>query len=142
MTDGVRVGEGDFIQGMTGGLSADGGVGVIAITRANGQTVHLPFATESAGNLLLTVEQVLGALFQQQRSMLKGQDPRGFFRVGARQVSRLQGATNPEGTPVLSIVLPTGVRLDFSLRGAPIRELIDWLEELEAAGQKRPAARH
>jgi hypothetical protein len=142
MTDNQTVVEGEFVQTIAGALSVDGQIGVVRIVRANGQIVDLPFPMEEAAGILLNIERVLGVLFEQQRVLLKGEDPRKFFRVGSKQVTKFQGAADRDGNPVLSVVLDTGVRLDFSLKGMSIPDLIAWLKTLDEAGQISPSVPH
>jgi hypothetical protein len=124
-----------FIMSIGATLSTNGQIAQINVVRANGETVQLPFPVAAAGPIMLTIEKALGTLFEQQRSRLKGQDPRVIFPIASRQVQRIQGAFARDGRPVLSLVLTTGLRMDFALDQNTIPELITWLQALVAARQ-------
>jgi hypothetical protein len=67
-----------------------------------------------------------------QRALLKGNDPRLFFQVGMKRVTKVQGAIGDDGTPLLSFVLQSGMRIDLGMPKDAIPNLISWLRELEA----------
>jgi hypothetical protein len=112
-------------------LSPNGQIAQINVVRANGETVQLPFPVAAAGAIMLTIEKALGTVFEKQRSLLKGQDPRVIFPIASKQVRRIQGAFAQDGRPVLSLVLTTGLRMDFALDQTTVPELMTWLQELE-----------
>jgi hypothetical protein len=129
-----------LVKSTSAALSLDGHIAELQFVRGNGKTARIHFPMDQAGSIILSIEEALGQLFDAQREMLKGQDPRAFFPLSVKRVSKVQGAVSAEGTPVLSLVLSTGVRLDLSLDQTTIPDLIAWLEDLAVAARKgRPA---
>jgi hypothetical protein len=131
-----------FVTAVAAKLSPDGKTSVLVFKLANGKENYVQFPTGESASLMLNLEQALGTLFEQQRKLLKGADPRELFAVGAKRVSKIQGAVSTTGDPVVSFVLDTGVRLDFALGQTALPELIAWLKELEAVAKEKPSARH
>jgi hypothetical protein len=132
---------GTFLEAIGAALSEDGQVAELRLVRKNGTADHVRFPAAAAASVMLNIEQAIGTLFEKQRAMLAGQDPRTFFAIGAKHVVAIQGAV-AQGAPVVSFVLKSGVRMDFRLEQEAIRDLISWLQELEAVSQKPPAARN
>jgi len=128
-----------FVTAVGASLSPDGKTSVLQFKLANGKTAHVLFPTEGASSIMLNIERALGTLYEKQRKLLKGEDPRAFFAIGAKRVSKIQGAVATTGDPVVSFVLDSGVRLDFALGQAAIPELIAWLEELETVAKAKPS---
>jgi hypothetical protein len=136
-----QVDPGQMVRGVQGGLGEDGKTGGLQFKRANGTTTNLQFPMEQAAGLLLGIEQQLGQMFERQRQMMpKGIDPRAWFPMSAKRVSNIQGAVGKDGTPVLSLVLSTGVRLDLALDQKSVRDLAAWLETLAEESQKVQSA--
>jgi hypothetical protein len=128
---------GQFVTAVSASLSTDGDVAQLQFRRANGKIAYIDFPTAAAGPMMLNIEQAMGTLFEMQRARVHGEDPRGVFAIGAKKVAKIQGAISVDGQPVLSLLLESKMRLDFALPQGALRELIEWLEELEAA-QKLP----
>ena len=131
-----------FVKAVGGGISDDGNALALTFTLANGTKVPISFPAVSASSLMLDMEKVLGLLFEQQRKILKGGDPRTFFPMGAKRAKTIQGAIGHNGQPVLSLVLETGLRLDIGLPQGAIPDLIRFLQDLETARQKGPSQAH
>jgi hypothetical protein len=128
-----------FVDGVGAGLSHDGQTAELHFLRKDGRVTPVQFPTAATASVLLNIEQALGTLFEQQRAMLKGQDPRNFFAIGTKHVVKVQGAI-AQGHPVVSFVLNTNVRLDFRLEPNGIHDLIEWLQGLEIHSRKPPKA--
>jgi hypothetical protein len=126
----MTVDPGQFVQAVSAALSQDSTVAQIEFRRANGQSAYIPFPVAAAGSMFLNIERALGQLFEMQRAALRGQDPRTFFAIGAKKVAAIQGAV-AQGKPVISFVLESKIRLDLALEQTQVRELVEWLEELE-----------
>jgi hypothetical protein len=129
---------GEFLDAVGAALSTDGRVAELQFLRKNKKAAYIQFPTEAASSILLNIEQALGKLFRMQREMLKGADPRHFFAIGAKHVVKIQGAV-AQGSPVVSFLLKSDVRMDFRFDQTAIRELIEWLQGLETEAQKPPA---
>lgn len=130
-----------FLETVGASLSQDGQIAELQFKRKNGQVAHIQFPAAAAASIVLNIEGALGTIFEKQRAMLKGEDPRTFFGLGAKQVASIQGAV-AKGVPVVSFVLKSNLRLDFALDRKLIRELIVWLQELETSLDKPAAARN
>jgi hypothetical protein len=137
----MTINKSQFVTNVAAGLSEDGHVAQLQFVRASGVSAYIQFPAAETASLLLSIEKALGEVFSLQRSLLKGQDPRTFFTIGAKRVSAIQGAVSTDGIPVLSIVLEQGVRLDLSLEGISIPELIEWLVGLNEASTQSPTSR-
>jgi hypothetical protein len=137
----MRVDPGNFLNRIGATLSADGKVAQLNLVNENGKKAFIQFPTSTAGTVLLDIEQALGQLFEKQRVMLKGEDPRCFFGVCNKNVVKIQGAI-AEGHPVVSFVLKSDLRLDFVLDRNLLRGLIEWLQDVEADLDKAPAPRN
>ncbi len=124
---------GQYVNEFTAAISKDGNISELQVKRANGSVAHLQFPTEHAGAVMMGIEQAIATLFEAQRKMLGGNDPRTHFPMAAKRITKFQGAMATDGTPLMSLVLDTGFRLDFVLPPAVIHDLIDWLQRLEAA---------
>ena len=120
-----------FLTEIDAALSDDGSVAELRMQRANGQTVSLQFPVEAAATILLGIELQLGKVFEKQRDRLGGRDPRTFFAMGAMRAKSIQGALATDGTPLLSFVLESGLRIDFALPKMTISDLLDWLQEFD-----------
>jgi len=130
-----------LLQSVKASLSEDGQTSELQFLRKNGKTAHVQFSTANAAGVMLNIEMALGSLLESQKQMLKGRDPRAFFAMAPKHVTKLQGGM-AQGLPVLSLVLETGLRLDFRLPAEQIRELIEWLETLEDQSRKPQTAPH
>jgi hypothetical protein len=124
-----------FVEAVGASLSADGTVSELRFSRKNKSVIPIEFPTAAAASVLFNIEQALGRLFELQRAMLKGQDPRTFFSLGTKHVVKVQGAI-AQGMAIVSFVLKSNVRLDFALDRTRVRELIEWLQEVEAGLDK------
>lgn len=131
-----------FVQSIGAALSEDGRTAQLQVLRANGQTAYLDFPAEATASILLTIEQALAKVFELQRARLAGHDPRTFYALGAKRAKSFQGAVATDGTPVLSIVLDSGLRMDIALPETAIPELIKWLREFETIAKKPGGAQH
>jgi len=128
-----------FVEAVASRLSPDGQTTELGFLLKDGSITSVQFPAPAAASIMLNIEQALGTLFEQQRAMLKGRDPRTFFTLGAKQVVKVQGAV-AQGHPVVSFVLKSNVRLDFLLEPSAVPELIEWLRGLETRSHKPPDA--
>jgi hypothetical protein len=131
-----------FVKAVGGGMSADGNVFMLQFMQANGRPVSISFPAAAASSLMLDTEKALGLLFQQQRQILGGQDPRTFFPMGAKRAKTIQGAIGHDGTLVLSLVLATDMRLDLSMPLDAIPGLIGLLQTLQTTQRKGRSKGH
>ena len=131
----MAIDPGEFLKEFGAAITKDGRVAELQIKRANGSVAHLRFPTENAGAVMVSIEQALATLFEAQRKMLGGDDPRNHFPMAAKRVAKFQGAASSDGTPMMSLVLESGLRLDFALSQTIIGGLIEWLQRLEAASK-------
>ena len=123
-------------------LSEDGRLAELRLVRLDNSVACAHFRPEEAGAVLLCIEEALAKTAAAQRTLLKGRDPRNSFPVTAKHVTTIQGGISSQGVPILSLVLGSGVRLDFSLPPAAIPEIVTWLKTLEVASRAKPAQRH
>ena len=131
-----------FVKAVGGGTSEDGQVFGVNFQLANDTVTPISFPAAAASSLMLDTERVLGMLFQRQRQILGGQDPRTFFPIGAKRAKTIQGAIGHDGTPVLSFVLATDMRLDISIAQDAIPHLIGFLRDLQTAQRKGRSKGH
>lgn len=131
-----------FLKAFGAALSGDGRVAELQCARVDGRVVRLHFRPEEAGAMLLGIEGALAKVAAAHRKLLQGLDPRNVFPVTAKSVSRIQGGIASDGTPIVSLLLNDGLRLDFSLGRAPLSDLIAWLKSLETASRAGPGLRH
>jgi hypothetical protein len=120
------------------GISEDGRTVELRCYRADGTIAHLWFDYDSLANVALGIEGVAGMALQQQRSALKGVDPRAVYPVATKTVVNLQGSTTVDGRAVLSLELSTGSTLALSLEKTQIRSLAAWLDGQADDTQKEP----
>lgn len=125
----MKVDPGRFATGAHAIISADGSVAELRIERANGSISLVQLPAEKAGAFLPCIEQSVGTVIEKQRQILGGNDPRTFFPVSAKRVSKFQAGTALEGTPIVSIELESGARLDLALHETQLHE---WIGRLEA----------
>src|SRR5579863_5866119 len=111
----MAIDPGQYVKEFGAAISQDGLVSELQIKRANGSVAHLQFPTENAGALMMSVEQSIATLFEAQRKILGGKDPRTSFPMAAKRIAKFQGAASTDGTPIMSLVLESGLRLDFAL---------------------------
>jgi hypothetical protein len=130
-----------YLRGFGGAISEDGRVGQLECVRANGTKTYLQFPMEAVGSIVIMFHRAIGSLFEKQRELLKGTDPRNIFPMGVMHLKSLQGAV-AQGKPILSLVTREDVRLDFWLDQTSKSELIEWLQGLSQASQNPPAARN
>jgi len=128
-----------FLDAVNARLSDDGTVAQLEFLRADRTSSFVEFNAAAASSVMLNIEQALGRVFEMQRAALKGQDPRTFYAIGVKHVVNIQGSI-AQNHAVVSFVLKSNVRLDFGLDRTKVRELIVWLQELEA-GLDRPPER-
>lgn len=131
-----------FLNAFGAALSGDGRVAELQCARVDGCVIRLHFRPEEAGAVLLGIEAALAKVAAAQRMLLQGSDPRDAFPVTAKSVTRLQGGIASDGTPIVSLVLSDGLRLDFSLGRVPLSGMIAWLKTLETASRIGPGLRH
>jgi hypothetical protein len=131
---------GQYVNEFTAAISKDGLVSELQVKRANGSVAHLQFPTETAGAVMMGMEQAIATLFEAQRKMIGGKDPRTYFPMAAKRIAKFQAAAATDGTPIMSLILDSGLRLDFVVPQAVIHDLIEWLQRLEVASRMRPAA--
>jgi len=128
-----------FLTSIGAALSDDGKIAELRMQIANGQIAFLPFPAEAAATILVGIERQLGRVFEMQRARLGGHDPAAFFAMGALCTKEVLGTIATDGTPLLSFVLKSGLRLDFPLEKTKISGLIDLLQEFDAlANQPMP----
>ena len=132
----MAVEDGEFVKQFEAAISKNGLVSELRIKRGDGSLARLKFPTEQAGAFLIGIEQAVATLFEAQRKMAGGQDPRNVFPMAAKRIARIQGAAASDGTPMLSIVLDSGARLDFAIPREIIRELIQYLQDIDAAARQ------
>jgi hypothetical protein len=131
----------EFLQGFGGAISPDGRIGQLECVRANGTKTYLQFPMEAAGNIATMFHRAIGSLFEKQRELLKGTDPRNIMPMGVMHLKSVQGAV-AQGRPILSLVTREDVRLDFWLGETSASELIEWLRGLSDASRQPPAPRN
>lgn len=131
-----------FLKAFGAALSGDGRVAELQCVRVDDRIVRLHFPPEEAGAMLLGIEGALAKVAAAHRKLLQGLDPRNVFPVTAKSVSRIQGGIASNGTPIISLMLNDGLRLDFSLGQVPLSGLIAWLRTLETARRAGPGLRH
>jgi hypothetical protein len=127
-----HVTSGQLIHSVGASLSEDGQLAELQFVRANGQIAYIQFPAAMAGPMFVNIEEALAKVFEMQRALLKGNDPRLFFQVGMKRVTKVHGAIGDDGTPLLSFVLQSGMRIDLGMPKDAIPNLISWLRELEA----------
>jgi hypothetical protein len=93
-----------FVDAVGASLSQDGQTAKLQFKRKNGHVAYIQFPATAAANIILNIEQAVGTIFEKQRAMLKGEDPRTFFALGTKQVEKIQGAV-AHGIPIVSFVL-------------------------------------
>lgn len=130
-----------YLRGFGGAISEDGRVGQLECLRANGTKTYLQFPMEAAGSIVALFHRAIGSLFEKQRELIKGADPRNIFPMGIMHLKSLQGAA-AQGRLILSFVTREDVRLDFWLDEVSKSELIEWLQGLPKADQEPPASRN
>ena len=123
-------------------LSGNGRLAELRLVRLDDSVACAHFRPEEAGAILLCIEEALVEIVAAQRTLLKGRDFRNSFPVTAKHVTKIQGGIFSQGFPILSLVLGSGLRLDFSPSPAAIPEIVTWLKTLEAASRAKPAQRH
>jgi hypothetical protein len=131
-----------FVKAVGGGVSDDGHTFMLQFMQADGHQVSISFPAARASSVMLDAEKALGLLFQQQRRILGGADPRTFFPIGVKRAKTIQGAIGHDGTPILSIVLATDMRLDIGVGRNAIPDLIRILRGLQTAQRKGPSKAH
>ncbi len=104
--------EQQFVRGFAGAISPDGQIGQIECLRANGTKTYLQFPMAAAGSIVTLFHRAVGSLFEKQRELVKGTDPRNIFPMGVMHLKSIQGAA-AQGKPILSLVTREDVRLDF-----------------------------
>jgi len=127
----------EFVTSIVSALSENGAIAELKFTRGNGTISHIRFPTEQTSSVMLSIEQSLGELFEKRLKITKGVDPKLIFPVAAKTVTTVQGAVSRQGTPVITFVLSSGLRLDFAVDRELVRELSEWLATLEQA-QSQP----
>ena len=130
-----------FVTSVDADISEDGQVAELQFVRKNGKTTYIQFPTPVTTEIMINIEQALGALFEKQQAKLKGRDAKTSFANGPRHVVAIQGAV-AQKAPVLTFVLESGVRLDFRLEKEALSDLILWLRELAGLMQKPPERSH
>jgi hypothetical protein len=131
-----------FVKAVGGGMSDDGHTFMLQFGLANGSATAITFPAAAASSLMLDTEKALGSLQRRQRAMLKGEDPRIFFPIGAKRAKTFQGAISHDGRPVLSLLLETDLRLDISVDPAQIPALIEFLRDLLTTQRKASRKAH
>ncbi len=119
-----------FLKAVAAGLSEDGRTAQLQFLLDDDSTVTVPFPSHHAATAMLEIQSALGTVFEQQRALIKGQDPRTIFAIQPMHPEAIQGGA-VQGLPVLSFVLSSKVRLDFALPQNKLRDLIVLLEGLE-----------
>jgi len=130
-----------FVTSVDADISEDGQIAELQFVRQNGKTAYVQFPTPAAAEIMLNIEQALGALFEKQQATLKGQNAKTSFSNGPKRVVAIQSAVTQKA-PVLSFVLDSGVKLDFRLEKEALSDLILWLRELAGLMQKPPERSH
>jgi hypothetical protein len=130
-----------YLRGFGGAISGDGLVGQLECLRANGTKTYLQFPMEAAGSIVTLFHRAIGSLFEKQRELAKGTDPRDIFPMGVVHLKTLQGAA-AQGKLVLSLVTREDVRLDFFVDEASKSRLIEWLQGLPNAALQPPPLRN
>jgi hypothetical protein len=130
-----------FLKAVGASLSTDGQVSELQFVRADGSSADIQFPVAASAGFLFNVEHALGQVFEQQRTLLKGTDPRTFFQINTRRVAGIQGAV-AQGVPIVSFTLQSNVRVDLALDRKQVRELAQWLLALEAGLDQPPPVRN
>jgi hypothetical protein len=133
--------EQQFVTGFGGAISPDGRIGQIECLRANGTRTYFQFPMAAAGSIITLFHRAVGSLFEKQRELIRGADPRNIFPMGVMHLKSVQGAAG-QGKPILSLVTREDVRLDFWLDPASASDLIQWLQGLSEAARSPPATRN
>jgi hypothetical protein len=129
--------EAELVKNITTAISPDGEVVQLEFVRQNGIKVPIHFRSAGAGSLMLTLEHALGELFENNRDKFKhGKTPLAF-PLGPKTATDFYG-TIMDGEAVLSFVLDSKIRFDVSVSALTVREMIGWLEEIEAQIDKSP----
>ena len=131
-----------FVKTIGGGMSDDGRTFTLQFDLANGMPVNISFPAVAAAAIFMGIQQQIGRLFEHQRTLLKGQDPRTFFPVGALKAEKIQGMFSHDGRPLVSVTLEGGLRLDFPVTREAILDLIAFLMELKEGSRTPPPPPH
>ena len=129
--------ESEFVKNIVTAISPDGEVVQLEFIRGNGIKVPIHFRSAGAGSLMLTLEHALGELFENNRDKFKHGSTPLAFPLGPKTATDFYG-TIMDGEAVLSFVLDSKIRFDVSVSALTVREMIGWLEEIEAEIDKSP----
>lgn len=119
-------------------LSEDGKVTQLQFVRASGPTTYINVAAGQEASLVLKVEQALGSISSGHKSATGAPGTSTSFR-NARHVSGVE-VKSALGVPVLSLILSTGLRMDFALNRNALRDVIACLQQLEGGASRSGAA--
>jgi hypothetical protein len=123
--------ENELVKTITTGISPDGEFVQLEFVRGNGIKVPIHFRSAAASSLMLTVEHALGELFENNRDKFQYGHSHLTFPLGPKTATDFHGSIM-DGEAILSFVLDSKIRFDVSVSTLTVRQMIEWLEEIQA----------
>jgi hypothetical protein len=132
----------DLLRTISYAISADGQTVELRFSRKDGTIAKIQCAYGNLPDVISQIERAAKEAWEIQSSSLGGFNPRDFYPVTAKKVKTIEGGKAKDGTPVVTLVLTTGVRLALTVDRNAISDLIAWLEELQKFRPKSPRRDH
>lgn len=119
-------------------ISPDGQTTLLRFHLTDGTIATIPLTCDDLSDATLKIGQAHRSAWEQQQKRLGGADPRQFYAFKPMKVVNWETAVSNDGTPLVSLILASGARLDLGLDQNSTSEFLQWADRIRSAPPKGP----